>query len=132
MSESVTERLSQFTPHPGSLDRDALLFAAGRASARPNRRWLALAGTLAVSQLVTLLLLWPLPRPVESPLASPKTPGFVEPQPAAPMHPTTVAALRERALATEGNLPTTAPSDNLVAPEPPLHAFAASLSAWTD
>ena len=59
MSEPLAERLSRFTPDAGKLDRDALLFAAGRASARPGRRWMALAGALAASQLLTLLFLWP-------------------------------------------------------------------------
>ena len=86
MSEPLAERLSRFTPDAGELDRDALLFAAGRASARPGRRWKAVAGALAASQLLTLLFLWPrtphqgadAPR---SPLAS--TPSVaVEPPPA--------------------------------------------------
>ncbi len=59
MSEPLAERLSRFTPDAGKLDRDALLFAAGRASARPGRRWMALTGALAASQLLTLLFLWP-------------------------------------------------------------------------
>ena len=40
MSEPILERLSRFTPDAGGLDRDALLFAAGRESARPNRGWM--------------------------------------------------------------------------------------------
>ena len=32
MSESFLERLSRFTPDAGRLERDALLFAAGRRS----------------------------------------------------------------------------------------------------
>ena len=59
MSEPIAERLSRFTPDAGQLDRDALLFAAGRASARPGRRWIAVAGALAASQLLTLVFLWP-------------------------------------------------------------------------
>jgi hypothetical protein len=47
--EPVVERLSRFTPDAGGLDRDSLLFAAGRASARPNRPWVALAAGLALS-----------------------------------------------------------------------------------
>jgi|SRR5882724_7940231 len=64
MREPIIESLSRFTPGAGGLDRDAILFAAGRASARPNRKWMALAGSLAASQLVTLALLWPRPTPV--------------------------------------------------------------------
>ena len=39
MSEPILERLNRFTPDAGGLDRDALLFAAGResAAARPVR-----------------------------------------------------------------------------------------------
>jgi hypothetical protein len=59
MSEPFLERLSGFTPQAGNLDRDALLFAAGRASARPNRGWITLAGTLAATQALALVLLWP-------------------------------------------------------------------------
>ena len=50
MSEPFLERLSRFTPDAGGLDRDALLFAAGRGSARPNRGWMALATLLASTQ----------------------------------------------------------------------------------
>jgi len=63
MSESFIERLSRFTPDAGGLDRDSLLYAAGRASARPNRRWIALAAALAVIQPLSLLILWPHPAP---------------------------------------------------------------------
>ena len=52
MSEPSLERLSRFTPDAGSLDRDALLFAAGRSSARPNRGWMTLASLLAVALLL--------------------------------------------------------------------------------
>jgi hypothetical protein len=57
MSEPFLERLSRFTPDAGGLDRDALLYAAGRASARPNRAWIALAAALALTQPVLLMLL---------------------------------------------------------------------------
>ena len=49
MSEEFLERLSRFKPDAGGLDRDALLFATGRASARPNRGWVALAALLAAT-----------------------------------------------------------------------------------
>src|SRR5438270_7884688 len=63
MSEPIVERLSRFTPDAGGLDRDSLLYAAGRASARPNRPWIALAAVLAVAQPLSLMLLWPHPVP---------------------------------------------------------------------
>jgi hypothetical protein len=60
MSEPFLERLSRFTPDAGGLNRDALLFAAGRNSARPNRRWMSLAGLMAGTQVLTLVLFfWP-------------------------------------------------------------------------
>jgi hypothetical protein len=59
MSEPILERLSRFTPDAGRLDRDALLFAAGRDSARPNRGWMTLASLLAGTQALSLALLWP-------------------------------------------------------------------------
>jgi hypothetical protein len=61
MSEPFLERLSRFTPDAGSLERDALLFAAGRGSARPNRMWMTLAALLASTQVLSLVLLWPQP-----------------------------------------------------------------------
>jgi hypothetical protein len=59
MSEPILERMSRFTPDAGRLDRDALLFAAGRGSARPNRGWMTLAALLASTQVLSLVLLWP-------------------------------------------------------------------------
>jgi hypothetical protein len=55
-SDPLTEKLGRFTPDLSGLDRDALLFQAGRASAgRQRRLWPALAGLLALSQAATLL-----------------------------------------------------------------------------
>ena len=59
MSEPLAERLSRFTPDASGLNRDALLFAAGRASVRPSRFWQAFTGVLVASQLLTLVCLWP-------------------------------------------------------------------------
>ena len=59
MSKPILERLSQFTPDAGGLVRDDLLFAAGRASARPNRAWISLAAALAGTQVLALVLLLP-------------------------------------------------------------------------
>ena len=57
--DPVTDSLARFTPSAPGLDRDAILFAAGRRAARGSWVWKALAVTLAVSQLVTLVALWP-------------------------------------------------------------------------
>jgi hypothetical protein len=61
--DPVTDRLARFTPNAAGLDRDALLFAAGRQSARGSRLWPAAVALLAISQVITLVMLWP--RPVE-------------------------------------------------------------------
>jgi hypothetical protein len=74
MSEPLLEHLKSFTPDAGRLDRDALLFAAGRGSARPNRDWLALTSLLAGTKALSLVLLWPHSRP---PAASLTEPGLI-------------------------------------------------------
>jgi hypothetical protein len=77
MSEPIIERLSRFTPDAGALDRDALLFAAGRASAHPNRVWITLSGALAAAWVLTLVVLWPHPAPPSAslPLPPPAAPS---------------------------------------------------------
>lgn len=83
MSGPFPERLSRFTPDAGGLDPAAVLYAAGRRSARPNRGWVALAAALAGSQVVSLALLWPHPAPPAGPAPGPA----VVPQAAAPVEP---------------------------------------------
>jgi hypothetical protein len=86
MSQPLLERLSRFTPDAGGLDRDKLLYAAGRASARPNRGWIALAAALAVTQVLTVVLLWPRPAP---PVAHTPPPAAQPAAPPAPPEPPT-------------------------------------------
>jgi hypothetical protein len=62
----MTDRLSRFTPNGAGLDRDAILFAAGRRSARSSRLWPLVAGMLAATQALTLVMLWPAPAQVVS------------------------------------------------------------------
>jgi hypothetical protein len=71
MSEPFLERLSRFTPDADRLDRDTLLFAAGRSSARPNRGWMTLATLLASTQALSLVLLWRHPTPPATGLGVP-------------------------------------------------------------
>jgi hypothetical protein len=85
MSEPFLERLSRFTPDAGGLNRDALLFAAGRSSARPNRGWKTLATLLASTQAMSLVLLWPHPTPPATSFAVPvavarESPAIVDPR----------------------------------------------------
>jgi hypothetical protein len=130
MSEPFTERLSRFTPDGSGLNRDALLFAAGRASVRPNRRWRIVAGSLAASQLLTLVFLWPHtphqgaddPRSFFAPSVAVEPPS---PVPAAPR-----SWARNGLLLNElDDLPPPAVSDSLVPDDPPLRAFS-PLSAF--
>lgn len=83
MPEDVTRGLSAFTP--AGLDRDAVLFAAGKAAARRWGGWRWLTAGLAVSNAVTLgVLVWPKP-PVGSPVPAVEAPpAAVEPAPIRP------------------------------------------------
>jgi hypothetical protein len=85
MSEPILERLNRFTPDAGGLDRDALLFAAGRESARPNRSWMTLATLLASTQALSLVLLCSRPTP---PGAGLPVPVAAAPVPSAVVEPT--------------------------------------------
>ena len=73
----MTERLSRMTPSAAGLDRDALLFAAGQRSAR-SRLWPAIVALLAISQVVTLVVLWPSDSapPIDAPQVLGPTPAF--------------------------------------------------------
>jgi hypothetical protein len=123
MSDPLIDRVKRFTPEGRGLDRDALFYAAGRASVPSPRGWMALAGVLALSQVLTLLVV----------LARPAAPGPVSPAPApAPARPvetpapeaspSELLALRRHAL-REGELPRPAPSGSLVPPPAPLPAL---------
>lgn len=83
MSEDVIDTLGRFSPAP--MDRDAILFAAGRASAKPPGRWKWIAASLAVSQCLTLCL-WLAPKKPEPPTIVPELRSVEpdEPPPAAP------------------------------------------------
>ena len=119
MPGPVEESLSRFTPSLGGIDRDAILFAAGRASARPDRKWPTLAALLALSQILTVWLLLspgPLP-PSPTPLPVPIIPSDPE---------TTIPIVRDwRPIFDETAVPPIV-SDDLIPDEPPLHAY----SAW--
>lgn len=128
MTEPFLEQLSRFTPDSTGLDRDALLFAAGRASVRPARAWKIVTGLLAASQLLTLVLLWP--HREAAPLKEPALPtaSLVEPLP----EPSEEGTLQHLLLAGTQELPPPAGVEALAPPEPPLHAFAAPPSSLLD
>jgi hypothetical protein len=77
--DPVTDRLARFTPSAAGLDRDALLFAAGRRSARASRLWLVATAVLALSQAATLVALWPREGP--SAVVMPSVPPAAAPTP---------------------------------------------------
>jgi hypothetical protein len=54
MADQFLERLMALTPNRGDIDRDALLFEMGRKAGRRRGWWPALAGVLALTQVVTL------------------------------------------------------------------------------
>jgi hypothetical protein len=124
MPEPIIERLSRFTPDGAALDRDALLFNAGRASVRSNRGWILTVAMLAACQLLTLTLLWPSSAPpagrheIDSP-----APRYVEAHPSPP-DAAELAAMNRRLLASkDGDLPPSASSVDLLPSDPPLNAF---------
>jgi hypothetical protein len=129
MSEPFLERLSQFTPDAGRLDRDALLYAAGRHSARPNRGWIALAAALASTQALSLALLWPQPAPpaahVPAVAASPMpAPARLEPATAAASDSPTLWSARHGLLESgPEECPPPAKAVTLIDSGPPLRAF---------
>jgi hypothetical protein len=124
MSESLAEHLSRFTPDATGLERDALLFAAGRASVRANSKWQALAGTLALSQVLTLVLLWPRTPPLQT-----STPLVVESTAPAPASDESERDLspggmwRAGMLSIDVDRPQPIDDDAIVPSSPPLRAF---------
>ena len=132
MPEPIIDRLRQFTPNGSSLDRDALLFAAGRASVRPNRGWMAIAGVLAATQVLTLALFILRPPP-SAPNAPQGTVATVIEIRNSPADAAELGALNHALLASkDAVLPPTCPSDDLVPDEPMIHAFAAPLPEGLD
>jgi hypothetical protein len=52
--DPALDKLARFSPAPTAIDRDELLFQAGRASARAGNGWKALVALLLVTQAATL------------------------------------------------------------------------------
>src|SRR5437763_16773397 len=126
MPEPFLERLSRFTPDGSGLDRDALLFAAGRASARPHRGWIVAAGALAACQVLTLALLWPRPAPPISGIASTAPAPRITNGAVASPDPSDLGSLNHRFLdSKDEDLLRAGRSDDLVPTEQPLRALAA-------
>jgi hypothetical protein len=128
-SDPLTERLGRFTPDSGGLDRDALLYAAGRASAHPSRLWPALAGLLGITQVVTLTLLLSRPTSTGSPQPAAPAPererDLMVPAPAASPEPSTAGLMTAR-LPVGGldDLPSARPVEQLISHEWTLNVLA--------
>jgi hypothetical protein len=130
--DPLAERLRRFSPDRAGLDRDALLFAAGRAAARPNRRWQALTALLAACQLISLSLLWPRSLPPALPMGAqvaedPITgaPRFMETD--SPVQP---KVLRAGMLTDGADLRPPISIGPLVPDEPPLRVFPMPAKFW--
>lgn len=85
--------LARLTPNPGTLNRDAILFAAGKAAGRSGPGWKVTAGLLALGN-VALAVAWgvaPPPAPVtvvvEVPAPVPTPPPAVTPSETSPADP---------------------------------------------
>jgi hypothetical protein len=124
MSDPIEERLGRLTPAASGLDRTALLFAAGRASARPNRPWQALAGALAALQVATLVFLWPHPEaaPNSGPGPAPRVVD-VAPPPRPPAEPSSFLVQRTLAIQSDGDWPLPTATDTTTQSEVSLHPF---------
>jgi len=125
MSEPLAEHLSRFTPDATSLDRDALLFAAGRASVRRNRKWQAVAGVLALSQVLTLVCLWPRtppPAQTSAPVVA-ESPASVLPPDEDVTDTRSEGIWRAGMLSMDLDRPQPIGEEQMVPPPPPLRAF---------
>lgn len=115
MSEDLNDALKGLQPSDAGLDRGALLFEAGRASAPPAWRAWAVVGLLALTQTITLLALFAPPSPPAPPAPAPAAPAA--PAPAEPRGPS-AAPQRPPLLARE--LPEWKPAEGLVPDRPVL------------
>ncbi len=135
--DPLAAKLARFTPDTTAFDRDALIFAAGRALVRRRPIWPIAVGLLTAAQSLTLYLYFTKPTIVETSFAV--TPRFGETQrweefsPAVPATSDDLRLWSYRQAILTGDideLPETLPENDLIAPEPvwTVSSFA-SLSA---
>ncbi len=71
--DPLVQKLARFTPASSTVDRDAMLFAAGRASGSGAGKWKVVASVLAMTQAVMFVVWFASPHldrpPVDSHLA---------------------------------------------------------------
>jgi hypothetical protein len=122
--------MTKFTPDAGRLERDSLLFAAGRASARPNRTWITLAAMLASTQVLSLALWLPgIFSGRDAGALAGNSPNLVSPSASSPSAdlPDGASFWAARQSLQKSDLldrPPSAETGTFIESEPPLHAFA--------
>jgi hypothetical protein len=88
--DPLIDKLTRLTPASAGIDREAILFAAGRSSAPKASQWKIAASLLAISQIVTLGL-WltigrsPQSTPSPAPFSERRYPGEFESSPTQPV-----------------------------------------------
>jgi hypothetical protein len=125
VSQSDIERLSRFTPDRSNLDRDALLYAAGQASVRPNLVWPSMASLLAISQFVMIGVFWQRPTPVQQVAMQRSIPTLMDTsEPVAAPESAELWVLNRQLLESPtGDLPSPASVEISAGSEPPLRAI---------
>jgi hypothetical protein len=94
MPDNVIRDLQAFTPV--GLDRDAVLFAAGRTTARRWGGWKWVAVSLAMTNAFSLgVLLWPKPVPPPPQVMNVEPPTVIEPPEPYRPDPSSYIALRQ-------------------------------------
>ena len=117
--------LAGFSPSAPAIDRDEVMFRAGRASARVGRGWKAAVALMVVAQVVgwTVWLTEPASAPKES--AAPTTIAPVPPVEVAPADPTDPASYRALVVQWSGENPPAIPvSASPNSARPPLSVSA--------
>lgn len=123
------DKLARFTPNPAALDRDALLFNAGRTSVKSSRVWPILTVVLGMSQVMTLIFFWQESAPIMQPVSPGTTPAYMLPAsevspvlPASPIDPS-LWTLQHRWLDQTEIPPVPPAAENTVDSPPPLTVF---------
>jgi hypothetical protein len=123
VSEDVIRKLAGFSPAPPAVDRDELLFRAGRASAPSPRWWKRAVAGLLVLQAVTvgLLVRKPTPQPAATSPSGQTAPEY-QPEPGEPPAPNSYLVLshdpdfdRRPVVSGDGVEPRRSPTDPLTA-----------------
>ena len=126
--DPVFDRLDRFTPDASTIDPAAILFRAGRASARTPWGWKLTVAGLLVTNVVTAVALGyrspadpdPIPTPVLVPVIPPALESTPAPEPTSPLSPWSYAAMM--GITDADQLPHSEPIDGITPAELPLTA----------